>query len=1673
MAVPSPPEIQPNLPWHVSSPYSKTCQAKGSVAVVYQHIAHSPHRDAILRDLFDYCFLKNHRDDDDDEMTDEEMDEFVLIDNPDSVETPKPLNLSKYQLFNVVLALMSVSGAVGAEMSRKYLRTASSRYRGPVLYQCAKFFPQEFTDEELFAEYQLSSVRVKFHLVELCKRIKSRQTFLQQVYELTNEHGLLYWLKSDYFEQKFETRFWSGACPTKALKLWGKHGDVYIKILRRKMQAHARDSLKLGKILKSFYSHVDLISVQPHHVQSILQIVNEYPAYQGQESLGREACNYLEETSSKGIDVSDFEGIHPVPINLLLLQKLTEKDRKKLILEYMEQRDWDSFLRTSSLVPLFKLPYQELYTKATPHDLWSVLGLHEEAGADPFLKFFCKEDLFDGAPNGAERMAVLKAWCGLHLRATPTEIESSTYHMSRHWRRWYKSYCSLFLHRSVDKVLRLVFSGLYDRRIPVYAQYAYDLLELAKQGLTKVLSSQLLEVRLALDPMMNLLKSFSPVEESPYVDPVRRVADKTVQIVAQLILPNLDDMMQFDAAIPETYITNSTMDYFRFMTRDVFGKWSSSREVLKALAKTVLAVAARASKRYGKSIAVADTGSPPRKKRKITFFQHGLHASVTKICVEMGEEILSVVQGMEPELEESHRLWGFVSGENDSALAYDFKKYLKAYETYLPKSLLATEEPKMISRAKAHILEVEGKNPSRWKDVIAFRHSPSPKLIEKIIANDSEICEKVKETLILEFAGFENEHTRLALKNEAFVKEPESRITALIQWMDEAYKTGSLWHVANALSFVVSRIKNESGIHRRTFFAHFENNFVSKIVVESLKETSLNVHVHERLSAAVVAMQQNDLSRLDSVARMVFFPALPHAILDRVLKFDPKRPCLERRQLWTDCALKLHWKYETALRGDESLACYEWPIYSYRPLESASWISLEEFETVYPLSDVSCDNKVRHLNQSVCLSDFLFKNFDVEKVFGPAQCVSMLERSLSTVWDESLPLCALRVDGVLAEVEDDVISALHRRLFGLYDLCGTHWQESELLSAVFDNAFAHVREDSPEHHLEHAHFLLSHLFTIHRSDYQAIPRLVEACDKFFRVLVATGHEYWTEKWLDYWISIHVEQGSWTWDFPGGSRLKSFLCKFARHNEPKSWRKSLSRTDRFSRECQTTRVLLTMSPSAVFIPSVQAILYRRRQDVLLRYLRQVSNWHGVFRKADNYETVDELLFHSLSVSDLARCHAEISQRYAKFAFTAASNSKLDVQAKIEAVGNFMKAPSTQHEEVLGALQSNLEDAVREALINCIFDLDSPWFILGSLFGQNAIEKNDQRVTAGLLGYVEQHVQVDKAVRLGAILLKDSKRAKLSFQLHKGVLRMLFDAKTFNANRLLQEEWSKNLPDPVRILFAEKCVESVAAGSGKEWELTVLSEVARTASFSSEIKFCLFAPSWSNCPSFTIYDGEDVPPDAFLEDFQEKGPSPIRVTSPASIKKFHSILEELESSSEGAMRFLARLKRLSLSNVFSNLTPLDDQDALDEISEYLKTAMDFDHQTQAGRRYLATLFAYGVCSMLMHNLPSYSLYRGSVLLSEKCRDHPSAIKFRDCFHYLLGLLLDTPIRQRQKRMHVFTTLLEFGRQITSDSIKEYLIREPFANELKMLEKDSQLSREVCRLRRILVAGCGGRL
>ena len=1510
---------------------------KGRQAVVRNILAKSPFRDAVLRDLFDYCLQAG--DDDVDATEDVETksdseqdeDEFVVIAYPRETSTeehslqaqgssaPKPLNLTKFHVFQTVLVLIAVSGKAGADASRRYLNeTASTRYRAKVLIQAATCFSEAvFSNQELYNYYKDSPQSVQTNLVNACCQRRgngknSRVEFLRLVYEsdgVKQKHpNLLYYLDSDYLAGQLDALMQHGdgeGTPKSAFVFqhWGRHGDVYMNYIRRRMQDCRHDQLQLGDFWHGVVE-ANRISKSMHqrHVYALLDLLQEYTVCRTKSSLSHGVLKYLQEHSAQGEDVSQFDGVYRVVmVSQDILEQLTQKERLVLAAKYMEARDNERFERIASLCSSHELAYQSYFASISLEEFWNFVS---EKKADDFWALLSAAEMAKSIPVGPERSRYLQSWADLHNRCKPSDLtdeQISTWFQGRKtpeslWDMWFKSQAKFYdvtMSRRYDNAVAYALSGLSTEcdelpdlspKIKAYAKFITDVLNMASMAFDQV--SSRLPSDVALAPLLGLLNKiyFSKLSKTA-VESVRNLSESCIQvsittlevaishfiaalkslshssccswhtqILCDRVMPCLRDTMQFDLA-QETYITEAELSFFERTIEATLQQWGLSDKVAASLALAVLDVHARVSslpnEGEGNDFVVV-TDPFLSKKCRFAYYKFHLHARVKSACYKLAKALLEVAAKV-PSFDQSlsRQLWVLV---RDMILADDsnLSAYLYACNVYLPTYLCDEERPSIIERSTEFILSTYDKSPNSWKTALASVAQELAKLgFLSTILDNEVIPPKITKYLQVEYGGFASEEARQSLKDETFAADADARATGLTVWLAKACETDSCSLMAEAMSFAASRVKNESGINRRTVFAWLESNFADKVVCKSLEDNSSAAENHEMLCSAILDMQKNDLSRLDCVGRQVCFPRLRTYILDTVLEFDPSRLCQERRQLWADCAVQMDWNLKAAM-GDERLACYEWPIGQRSELQSASWISRDSFEAVYPVYSASTAGKITQLRKRVDLSKHLRENFEKENVFGPVQCVKMLESAIGKVWTDSLPSCALRLTGQFPE-DKDVSNAWLERILVLYRLCGTSWQEVELLNSVFDSVIDALDDaTAKEQDLLRANNLLETLSRIHKSSFWLVPKLAQACDKLFRCSFAAGRACFVKSWLPRWRMAYLESGRRVRYSPVDDRLQHFLDRYALGCEPDVWRPAMSKSDRVLKECRIARELLQMSPSSLLLADVRDVLFTRRQDVLLRYVRDPVSLYGVFSEEETdesaslryvrdpvslygvfseegtdesassefsersepeheCESVDELLFQRLDEEALLSCHADVSIAYARFARTQASSSRLGLMSKIKAISKFMGAPSTQHDDVLAALQSNLDDAVRESLINRVFKLDSPWHILGYLLSQRAIEKNDQRITSSLLRYVAQHVHIDKVVSVAGLLLKNPRRRKLSFQLHKGVIRILFDAKTPEAMKLLGVEWMRDsVPDGVRSLIAEKCVQSDRIG-----------------------------------------------------------------------------------------------------------------------------------------------------------------------------------------------------------------------------------------------------------------------
>jgi hypothetical protein len=104
----------------------------------------SPHRDALVRMLFEWCFTMTE----DADVEDSEDAEFVLV----GCGSTKALNTTKYFVLRVLVIIIPQCGRLGVDLFFEYDRTASTAFRNTLLQSLAA--SEFFSDDQLLASYQ-------------------------------------------------------------------------------------------------------------------------------------------------------------------------------------------------------------------------------------------------------------------------------------------------------------------------------------------------------------------------------------------------------------------------------------------------------------------------------------------------------------------------------------------------------------------------------------------------------------------------------------------------------------------------------------------------------------------------------------------------------------------------------------------------------------------------------------------------------------------------------------------------------------------------------------------------------------------------------------------------------------------------------------------------------------------------------------------------------------------------------------------------------------------------------------------------------------------------------------------------------------------------------------------------------------------------------------------------------------------------------------------------------------------------------------------------------------------------------------------------------------------------------------------------------------------------------
>ncbi|KAL7573568.1 hypothetical protein ACA910_008705 [Epithemia clementina (nom. ined.)] len=617
-------------------------------------LALSPYRNELLKKLFDYCIWNDDECDLSGNTCDKEEEQDMVGDNDEFVvlltDSTTLIDTSKYHIIKAILVLMPFCDAtVAIAISRRYMRSASTRYQGSFLSWCTKQPVGLFPDHELWEFYRDSPGLVQSEVLKTCRELQPqgegavnvlhpRETFLCKVLDHTNHDAtLVFWCSSSYLETKLNESFISAL----GLQRWSVHSQLYVKYIRSKLMSEA-NPLKRGQMwieMQKGLPKRSLHDLKPVHVHTLISILGECQVLQLEMSLPQNVINYLErDVAESGKDISKYVGAKPVLLSPDIVSIIPRKERAQDVLQAVVRQDFQMFETYKSLVEFSALPFKQAFQNASADDLWNVVSgkynLSTANDAEKFFHFFASTD-FTGNCRRAFTIDTLWEWHMLHVRATPDKLtpeQRQVYALAacvfrsndnkddqdrelflELWRLWFRSLISRYIaNNHAETAVRRVRAAqekhrLQERsKVTLEARYAHEILVIALEGIHALPKDlEVVDNVSIIDKVLKpVLSLYGALRSGNHLTVVRNLNMGLTEALLELFIPRLQGVLCFDPAAnnqrnAQHYITRQNLDWFHSQTMWLAGCMNENKacgDVLHALLQKVLApVLAQAS----------------------------------------------------------------------------------------------------------------------------------------------------------------------------------------------------------------------------------------------------------------------------------------------------------------------------------------------------------------------------------------------------------------------------------------------------------------------------------------------------------------------------------------------------------------------------------------------------------------------------------------------------------------------------------------------------------------------------------------------------------------------------------------------------------------------------------------------------------------------------------------------------------------------------------------------------------------------------------------------------------------------------------------------------------------------------------------------------------------------
>eukprot|EP01060_Flectonema_neradi_P007384 TRINITY_DN15137_c0_g1_i1.p1 TRINITY_DN15137_c0_g1~~TRINITY_DN15137_c0_g1_i1.p1 ORF type:complete len:1724 (+),score=351.63 TRINITY_DN15137_c0_g1_i1:639-5174(+) len=1445
-----------------------------------------------------------------------------------------------------------------------------------------------------------------------------------------------------------------------------EHCDVYFDFLEDSFKSQP-NPLKRSTILRTFEKRLVKPLTAEHQIR-FLEICCKYQPLEFTQGTRSCVSEFLKKQAEVGEDISNYEDVQlSIPSNLSELRKQFKSyvlgslivtdvgckfspDKERLswaLLKLFFEKKLNRRAEQDDALNMF----QKLLSNASKSLFEDFVYGTNELQNPPEMTLFKfvmgKSDALLKGRNQYREWII--TWIETHAKYSAVDYGAAKK------AKWADSYLRMIL-PAIQKISpgipkRLQEHSKTDNRTGITAAVGWYrvLVDFAVQG---IISDSLDRQLQHFNKITRHADSFISVTQVPAVDLLR---DSVFGIIRNHILPQLQNCLHFDLSNPSKYITQTDYNIAANISTVVSAtalKFPDIRtqhfNILKGwstdcvLEKEFIAF----TNKLGKKV--------------FAHYNTSLHNSTTSLCE---NELLRHMRTVSKKEDVDKNVWSLYKElafekefeynykkttklevmQTNSGLSGERKKYLDAC-ALLPPSLLNDELP--VIKKIIHLLlssQIFGEGAAE-----ASRFKMLKACVEEHPTYKTRILEQ--------YGGISVDEYKAKILERTTDRDMHTRMAGHVDYLTKSLQLG-ITEFSEALKYSSNRIKNEAGLTRPLLYDMLVSN-MQRIVTASLN--SQNTETITTITSMLEKLIKDDVSKRDSVGKNRF-STISDTIGKTVLSHDLGVKSISHRQTWFQCAYRILFIIMKSIRGEKSWVEFKWPGLNLVKAPLTNWMSESGFKNnIRPVVLKQTSSHIDDLLRAEC---YRTGKLEITKYTGitTEELVSLVTDSYDVVKKELLQLSDEGSNTWLGLSSDDagnddaeLQKHVTARMSSLIAFCGPRWIEVDFLKKFILKSISNLQSHKGnKSNYETCKTLFNQFVSMYPNNWPDVFLVSELNDCLFAAAQIRPNEL-SSSTQNWWLlGVQKDQIS----FEGLSEEEKNFVLANCGRLPPANRLSMEFKQMVSmRQLTLTMKLLNISQSAIHLPEVKKIILSMRDDILDQYFgKEAALFVGPFCRTE-VEKGKKFKF-PLTGQELATLNGTCSDVYSKLSLAIGMSRGASTYERSSAITTYVASPTTSHQDVISLLDElsssqSQDDSLHnivESIVLTVFQTDSAWNVLAYLLSPDIIKKMPQRTTSSILVNFSKWVHTHKVVGVVGILLAPCRRGVITLLLQKTILRILVQAGTTEAGKLLHSEWKNrntyNPPthtDVVRelVTIAVTNLEKNNPLSEKAWE--ILNDVAE-GDLPEDTALLLLSPKWSPHVSTAVsFDVSYSPPTitpamgdeerSFVKLFNTVASEPCTVTFQCRemCQKLTSVLRKLidNKSTSNALRILAMHRVILLSPM---RVGEEDFATLDSLRETVLTLVESLTVPVTYKTKVSSML-YAACANQVIKkelgLDKYKSQSASIAQAEVGLKHPAAVHVRKTFETMLDILVETPPSQTGKYTYYTLALLEMKRGLS---------------------------------------------